>query len=436
MRDERGACGNVSHGGIRNPLHKSKGCMMETLHLKLSAPYFYPTTGVPTARYHHKLEMDMSGRRDLSESLSAEYGTPHPEAVMESFVLSGNGKHFAYAVRGMPTMSVAVDNVKLFTGYDDIMKFTPIMDYHGNHIAFGGQRFGRWFVVVNGKEGSAYDGIGAESQIVFDKAGSNFAFSAYKRGKWFGGKWYVGLNNLKEFGPYDSVLGGKSIVFSPDGNILAYACKNKKRWRVYQNGTEMDSADDVMKGTIRFSRSGNSFSYILKDRGKLYVVVNNNKMGPYDDLWETGVIFDESGSHFAFVAKINGDWVVVIDEQNTLKWDSVGGIIFSSDGKRIAYAARLNNLWSVVVDGHVSERKYDLIGVSTPLFSPDGKRVAYTAKKGDGWYVVVDDSESDVYESLGLASLRFSTDSETYAFVGNKFGRSHLMVNKEELYSA
>jgi len=42
VRDERGACGNVvSHGGIRNPLHRPKGCMMETLHLKLSAPYFY-----------------------------------------------------------------------------------------------------------------------------------------------------------------------------------------------------------------------------------------------------------------------------------------------------------------------------------------------------------------------------------------------------------
>jgi hypothetical protein len=43
VRDERGACGNVGHGGIRNPLHNPKGCMMETLHLKLSAPYFYPT---------------------------------------------------------------------------------------------------------------------------------------------------------------------------------------------------------------------------------------------------------------------------------------------------------------------------------------------------------------------------------------------------------
>ena len=44
VRDERGAYGNVSYGGIRNPLHKLKRCMSETLCLRLRAPYFYPTT--------------------------------------------------------------------------------------------------------------------------------------------------------------------------------------------------------------------------------------------------------------------------------------------------------------------------------------------------------------------------------------------------------
>jgi len=43
VRDERGACGNVGYGGIRNPLHIPKGCRSETLCLKLRAPYFYPT---------------------------------------------------------------------------------------------------------------------------------------------------------------------------------------------------------------------------------------------------------------------------------------------------------------------------------------------------------------------------------------------------------
>jgi hypothetical protein len=44
VRDERGAYGNVSYGGIRNPLHKLKRCMSETLCLRLRAPYFYPTS--------------------------------------------------------------------------------------------------------------------------------------------------------------------------------------------------------------------------------------------------------------------------------------------------------------------------------------------------------------------------------------------------------
>ena len=45
VRDERGAYGNVSYGGMRNPLHKLKRCMSETLCLRLRAPYFYPTSG-------------------------------------------------------------------------------------------------------------------------------------------------------------------------------------------------------------------------------------------------------------------------------------------------------------------------------------------------------------------------------------------------------
>ena len=44
VRDERGACGNVGYGGTRNPSHIPKGCVSETLCLRLRALYFYPTT--------------------------------------------------------------------------------------------------------------------------------------------------------------------------------------------------------------------------------------------------------------------------------------------------------------------------------------------------------------------------------------------------------
>jgi hypothetical protein len=39
---KRGVCGNVSYSGTRNPPHRSKECVTETLHLRLRAPQFYP----------------------------------------------------------------------------------------------------------------------------------------------------------------------------------------------------------------------------------------------------------------------------------------------------------------------------------------------------------------------------------------------------------
>src|SRR4029450_13346536 len=42
VRDRRGACGNVDHGGMRHPPRVSKERVLETLHLKLCAPQIYP----------------------------------------------------------------------------------------------------------------------------------------------------------------------------------------------------------------------------------------------------------------------------------------------------------------------------------------------------------------------------------------------------------
>ena len=42
VRDRRGACGNVDHGGTRNPPRTSKERVLETLRLKLCAPQIYP----------------------------------------------------------------------------------------------------------------------------------------------------------------------------------------------------------------------------------------------------------------------------------------------------------------------------------------------------------------------------------------------------------
>jgi hypothetical protein len=47
VRDRRGACGNVDHGGTRTPARASKERVVETLRLTLRAPQFYPDTAGP-----------------------------------------------------------------------------------------------------------------------------------------------------------------------------------------------------------------------------------------------------------------------------------------------------------------------------------------------------------------------------------------------------
>jgi hypothetical protein len=42
VRDRRGACGNVDHGGTRHPPRVSKERELVTLHLPLCAPQIYP----------------------------------------------------------------------------------------------------------------------------------------------------------------------------------------------------------------------------------------------------------------------------------------------------------------------------------------------------------------------------------------------------------
>jgi hypothetical protein len=42
VRDRRGACGNVDHGGTRTPPRLSKERVLVTLHLQSCAPQIYP----------------------------------------------------------------------------------------------------------------------------------------------------------------------------------------------------------------------------------------------------------------------------------------------------------------------------------------------------------------------------------------------------------
>src|SRR6266516_4875936 len=65
VRDRRGACGNVDHGGIRHPPRVSKERVLETLRLKLCAPQFYPDRQRAALQKTRCVSAPKPGRRRL-----------------------------------------------------------------------------------------------------------------------------------------------------------------------------------------------------------------------------------------------------------------------------------------------------------------------------------------------------------------------------------
>jgi hypothetical protein len=52
--------------------------------------------------------------------------------------------------------------------YDGIVKGTPVFSPDSKHLAYMARRGGKWFVVIDGEEGKEYDGFLLGSKLVFD----------------------------------------------------------------------------------------------------------------------------------------------------------------------------------------------------------------------------------------------------------------------------
>jgi Tol biopolymer transport system component len=121
------------------------------------------------------------GIRLLTREVSL--GKIHPGIIVESLTVSPDGKHFAYVARRGGKWFVVVDG-KEGKEYDEIGEGTPIFSPDSKHFAYVARRGGRWFVVVDGKEGKEYDGIG-KGTLVFSPDSKHLAYEAMRGGKSF-----------------------------------------------------------------------------------------------------------------------------------------------------------------------------------------------------------------------------------------------------------
>ena len=239
-------------------------------------------------------------------------------------------------------------------------------------------------------------------------------------------KWVLYVNGVP--GPEYDQLYPDLVVFSPDGQHLAYvAAKDKNTLVMVVDGTEQ--APFHLVGLPRFSPDSKRLAYVAgKDKNTEVMVVDGAEQAPFALVRVPH--FTPDSKHLAYVAaKDKNTAVMVVDGAEQSPFRLSGVPVFSPDSKRLAYpAAKDKNTWVVVVDG-TEQTPYQV--VTDPVFSPDSKRLGYVAAKDKKtWVVVVDGAEQPFPtdpRNLGIgedgvmrrrSDLVFSPDSKRLAYNG------------------
>ncbi len=320
--------------------------------------------------------------------------------VVLAWQFINKGNHMEYVARTGGRL-VVVDDDRVVAAhdfkYDDIRNGAAvqasragsgdvILSPDGKHVAFGASRNGKWFVVVDGREGAPYDDV-------------------------------------------------RVPMFSPDGRHVAYAAKRGVKQLVVVDGRESEEQDGIVERRTRtlpfvvFSPDSSHVLYVARRGPKSFVVLDGHAGAEYDEIDEGKAscqmwnysdvsvacqLFSADSKRIAYRARRGEKWLVVIDGKeydegevsdvlSALRMygdDGPNHVIFSPDSKHVAYLTRNDGgKWSVVVDG-TKGPEYDGIGSDGPIFSPDSRDLAYVAFSGHKPVVVENRNQGIAYDRM------------------------------------
>jgi hypothetical protein len=280
--------------------------------------------------------------------------------------------------------------------FDRIVRGSVVFSPDSSRVAYAAERQGKFLVVVDGKEGRLFDDI---YNPVFSLDGRHVAYVGGKVGSRS-----VVVDDEIVSAKYPDIGGGTGVVFSPDGQRLAYAV-------LAAPGTEfvvIDGREDqpyANIGKLCFSPDGRRVVYTAWRAGKAFAVIDGMPGKPYDAIGYPTQPFSPDSRRIAYLAVRDGKQLVVADGQEEGDYEAVPWLGFSSDSRRVAYRAQHGQKEFAVVDGHRA-KPYDLI--FAPTFSPDSRRVAYFAEHAGKTFVVVDGVEGRAKEySFCVCNLVF-----------------------------
>ncbi len=268
------------------------------------------------------------------------------------------------------------------------------------------------YVQLNGQEGQLYDGIALDA-LKISPDSHRLAYPARK-----GIKWVVVLDG-KESTAWDGI---GDILFSPDSQHIVYAALQGSHWHVVRDEKVGPPFNALLQGSFIFSSDSNRFAYAAQ-HGRAALAVVDGKIGrEYEGIAK--LIFSSDNLHVAHVAYKDGNVRVVLDDYESDIFDDVSELVFNPGSHTLAYAVKQGEAWFVVSDG-LAGKKYDAVKGIT--FSSNGKKMSFVARCGRHELVVCNKIEGRRYDSVRVSSLSFSLDEYHFAYVA-QINKSYVFI--------
>lgn len=357
-------------------------------------------------------------------------------------IFSPDSRHLAYRARLGEVEFVVLDGVEQ-KHYGFIVRRTLTFSPDSSEIAYGAsyETFnvlldgtGTYFAVVNGQEGKHYGGIGPSAiQITSDDEkfsaegptyspdGKRMAYIAYNA---VGAVGAMAVIDGMEGETYGAIV---NFIFSPDSQHYAYIVDSFQS-RVVLDGIEGAEFDSIRLDSLLFSSDGQSLAFIASDEEGEFVVVNGEAGKKYRRIFPGSLRFSPDSRRFMYVAVEDGLMFVVIDGHEDSRFDGVvpNSYVFSPDSQHLAYAVTIAEGGSVldyvVIDGALVNSAYNFIPEFPLAFSPDGLNLAFVAKTGDQAAIVINQMVVNLldYVFLGESGGLVFDSSTSFHFIGLK----------------
>jgi hypothetical protein len=324
-----------------------------------------------------------------------EIGPPAPSRAFP-IVFSPDGRRVAYRARAEGGWRVVVDG-QPEAGFTSILE-GPEFSADGKTVAYVAKTEGKTVLVVNGTATPPYNSI---QGLKFGPNGKHSACVARIAERGTDGR-FVRRSTLlldgREWGSY-GFIDPKSLVFSDDGNHLAYVAARPAPageipgpfFQVVDGQEAPVSGEDLTPCV--FSPDSKHYAFWCSGRGnggsvRGTVVALDGTTMPGGSPMRDSILFSPTSDHIAYVGQGQDGYFVVLDGAPGPAFGMVSRLRFSSDGRHFAYVGATGRFgrnpmyggiissseqhqWAVALDGGIGPL-YDGIVRNGPTFLPDG----------------------------------------------------------------